>query len=756
MGVRRLWTTWLLFGGIAAVFAGARVFDGTPALRLPLILAGAAAALAATVLRVLAWRSAPPDDPAHDADRADPADADIPTPADADTPAPAGAPPATGSLRSTEAVFALSALGCVLALAGFLPATQDGFEWLGLDLGSPADERRARRFFLAASSILMACSALPALAAHWAAKKGGQAGSTPADQGSQAGPDQADPGARGVNPRAAFLVDALRIRETAANAFSLALAGGALMLIGYVAAERNQTLDFSYFKTATPGEATRDVVRNLDGQLQVALFFPPLNPVGEQVRTYVQALAAATGNVAIEEHDRFADPVAAAEWGARNDGQVFLRLGERKEQIAFSVEIDDARGRLRVLDGLVQQALLLLARGRRVAYLTTGHGEMNDPLAQDSLAPRNEPREAWMPRDAPRGPREPPLPALRRMLELLNYDVRDLGLRDGLGDAIPDDAAVLMILGPQRPFFDSEAAAVREYLDRGGSLLLALESGSEFRVGDFRQRLGVEHDPVTVVDDRNHMRETGTPADRRLIVANRFSAHPSVTTLSRRGGGGGVLMLGAEPLVAAEDAEGLRHSLVVRSMRSSFADRNGDFRFDEGDETRESLAVAIAVEREALVEGPAEDADEAAEPGADVAADSNTADPDGPAADSAGPMADSEEPTNPAEPPADPDGPSRPPPGMRALVYGDAEIFADRVLVSLQLNAALVADGIRWLGKEESFSGEVVSEEDVPVLHTRSEDVGWFYAIIFGAPGLVLAGGAMALYGRRAKRGATA
>lgn len=711
MGVRRLWTTWLLFGGMAAVFAGARVFDGTPALRLPLILAGAAAALVATVLRVLAWRSAPADDPAHDAARANPvdadADADAPAPTDAD--APTGAPPTSGSLRSTEAVFALASLGCVLALVGFLPGTQDGFEWLGLDLGSPADDRRARRFFLAASSILMACSALPALAAHWAAKKGSQASSGPA----------------------AFLVDALRIRETAANAFSLALAGSALMLLGYVAAERNQTLDFSYFKTATPGEATRDVVRNLDGQLQVALFFPPLNPVGEQVRTYVQALAAATGNVAIEEHDRFADPVAAAEWGARNDGQVFLRLGERKEQIAFSVEIDDARGRLRVLDGLVQQALLLLARGRRVAYLTTGHGEMNDPLAQDSLAPRNEPREAWMPRDAPRGPREPPLPALRRMLELLNYDVRDLGLRDGLGDAIPDDAAVLMILGPQRPFFDSEAGAVREYLDRGGSLLVALESGSEFRVGDFRQRLGVEHDPVTVVDDRNHMRETGTPADRRLIVANRFSAHPSVTTLSRRGGGGGVLMLGAEPLVAAEDAEGLRHSLVVRSMRSSFADRNGDFRFDEGDETRESLAVAIAVEGEAPEEAPAEDADEAAEPGADMAAD-------------------------PEEPMADPDGPSRPAPGMRALVYGDAEIFADRVLVSLQLNAALVADGIRWLGKEESFSGEVVSEEDVPVLHTRSEDVGWFYAIIFGAPGLVLAGGAMALYGRRAKRGATA
>jgi len=88
---------------------------------------------------------------------------------------------------------------------------------------------------------------------------------------------------------------------------------------------------------------------------------------------------------------------------------------------------------------------------------------------------------------------------------------------------------------------------------------------------------------------------------------------------------------------------------------------------------------------------------------------------------------------------------------MRALVYGDAEIFSDDVLVALQLNGFLVADGIRWLGREELFSGEVVSEEDVPIVHTRAENVVWFYAIIFAAPALVLGLGMTALYGRRSK-----
>lgn len=667
MGMTRLWTTWLLFGGLAAVFAGARVFDAVEWLNLPLILAGAAAVVAAAGLRLAEWRSAPPE------------------------------------ARVAEAVFALAAAGCVLSLAGFVPATQDGLAWLNWDVGGPAEERRFRRIFLVASTTLLACSVLPAAAAHWAAKKGvgARRGSVAAASAS------ALAGARAV--------DGLRVRETAAHALSLALAGAALMLIGYVGAAANRTLDFSYFKTATPGQATREIVRNLDGTLQVALFFPPSNAVGEQVLTYVRELAGATGNVAVEEHDRLADPEAAENYDARNDGEVFFRFDGRTERIGLALELDDARARLRVLDGQVQQALLLLARGRRTAYLTTGHGELNDPLVQDSLAPA-PPREPWMPANAPPGPREPPLGALRRVLELLNYEVREIGARDGLGDRIPDDAAMLMVLGPQRPFFDSEAAAVREYLDRGGSLLLALEPGAQFRLADFRDHLGLEYGAAMLVDDRAHMRETGTAADRRLVVANRFSTHPSVTTLSRRGAGQGVLFLGASELTAAEDVEGLRRTLVVRSMRSTFPDENRDFRFDEATEPRDSYGLAAAVEVEVPPTAPADSAAEATAPTAPVSS---------PARD----------------------------PGMRALVYGDAEIFSDRVLVSLQMNAAMVVDGIRWLGNEEAYAGEVESEEDVAILHTRSEDVAWFYAIIFGAPAVVLGAGLAVLRQRRTGRG---
>ncbi len=638
--MKRSWLTWFQLAGLVAVFAGVRIFDAIVWLRLPLIVAGGLVVALVAVLRFTAWRGG------------------------------------KGDRRAIDAVFAFGAMGCVIAVLGFVPGSDDGLEFLGLDFEGIRERLRFKRFFQMASPILLACSLLPVLAAEWALARGGSAG--------------------------ALRVDARRVRETAGNALSLALGGAALVLIGYVTSALNRTADFSYFKTASPGESVQEIVRNMDGTLEAAVFFPEVNAVKDEVLNYLRELARATGNVVVEEYDRYADPEAAAAYEVRNDGVVVLRVDGRSERLSFQLLLSEARGRLRILDSHVQQMLLQLTRERRFAYLTTGHGELNDPLASEEEPEQPDITESWRPGQESRFDEGPPLGALRELLEFLNYEVRDIGVRRGLGDRVPDDAAMVMIIGPQRAFLEAERHSIREYLDRGGSLLVALEPDSDFRLEEFRDQLGVDHDPAVTLNDDRHLRVTGAVGDRRNIVTNRFSAHASVTSASRRGVTQGIALFGPGRISVAEDVEGLRTSLIVSTDPASYQDRNGNFRFDEGAEVKESFGVAAAIEREAAAE-PAEDAERAAVS------------------------------------------------HMRALVYGDAEIFSDEVLVASQLNAFLVADGIRWLGREELFSGEVVSEEDVPILHTRSENVVWFYAIIFAAPALVLALGMAALYGRRAK-----
>ncbi len=644
--MKRSWATWTLLAGLAAVFAGARVFDGVDFLRLALVFAGAASALGVAALRTWWWRAA------------------------------------RGSGRAVEAVFALGALASAIALAAFLPGTDAGVDLLGLEFDGVRDEARFKRVFRVAAPILLACGLLPTLTAQWAAAKGG------GDVGE---------------------VDAMRVRESAANALSVALGGAALVLLGYVASALNRTADFSYFKTSAPGEAVREIVRNMDGTLRAALFFPEVDPVKDEVLNYLRELQRAADNLVIEEYDRYADPQAAADYNVRNDGELFLRLDGRTEEIGFPLGLEAARGRLMVMDSHVQQALLLLTRERRVVYLTTGHGELNDPLAGDEPEGETDPTARWRPpadRDDDR-----PLAALREMLTFLNYEVLDIGIQRGLGDRIPDDAAMVMTLGPQRAFLEAEVGAIGGYLDRGGSLLVALEPDSDFRLSDFRDRLGVAFDRAMTIDENRHLRMSGTLADRRLIVTNRFSTHPSVTTASRRGVTQGIAMIGPGGVRALEDVEGRRARVVVNALRTSFLDWNGNLRFDEDGESRDGHGLAVAVE--GVSTAAADSAATGNEPGDGTRASER--------------------------------------PGMRALVYGDAEIFSSALLTSTQLQAALVADGIRWLGREEAFSGSVSSEEDVPITHTRAEDVAWFYGIIFGAPTLVLTLGLGVLYGRQRK-----
>jgi hypothetical protein len=89
---------------------------------------------------------------------------------------------------------------------------------------------------------------------------------------------------------------------------------------------------------------------------------------------------------------------------------------------------------------------------------------------------------------------------------------------------------------------------------------------------------------------------------------------------------------------------------------------------------------------------------------------------------------------------------------MRAFVIGDVDCLSDVVLEFSQTNLLMLLEAVRWLGGEESFSGEITSEEDVEIVHTKSEDQIWFYATIIAAPAVVLGAGLFNTRKARRKR----
>jgi hypothetical protein len=569
---------------------------------------------------------------------------------------------AGGETREVEGVFFLCYAGLALTLLSFLIAGA-GLEWIRLE---PEDADLAQRVETAAAvagGILLAISLLPLLAAQWAV------------------------GFRSSAAQSTGTVDRLRVGQLAAAGLTVGLAAPFLMLTGYIASENDKTLDLSYFRTSSPGTATQALVQSLPGPLRVVLFFPPGSGVTDQVRGYFSTLADEVGNVEVEQQDYMAAPELAEQYRVIRDGTIVLAVGDRFERVVLPEQLREARLQLRTLDDDVQKALSRVARTARTIYMTVGHGELNDPGTASAVDTTGFGS----------------VYAIESIADQLNYDVRNLGLTEGLGREVPTDAAMVMVIGARRPFFEPELRSLDRYLEAGGSILLALEGGTDFDLGPLAQRLGVEFKATPLADEENYVTYRENISDRRIILTDQITSHAALSYAGQAAAGQSVLFMGAGSL---EPNPLDPHVMVlVRSEASTFEDTNQDY---QRQQTENQLMFPLVV---AVGEIPT--------------------DPD-------------------AEVPGPVDSTAARDP--RALVFADSEVLSDRVVSSFGMNAALLADAIRWLGREEDLAGETSSEADIPIRHTRTEDVAWFYSIILGAPSLVLLAGLIGV--RRRRRGA--
>jgi hypothetical protein len=628
------WVSALFAVGLVLVFIGERAFSHVGGIRLLATGAGALLVVATTALRLFTFARS------------------------------------REARRKVELAFVLCHAGALLALLLYVTTTGWGLGLFGIDAADAAGADRFRIPMTILWLVVLAASVVPLLMIELSLGTANRTHIALAEK------DAVDDAA----------VELRRVSEMASSGLTMALAAALLMVTCNVADQRNIRKDLSYFKTSSPGSATVNMVESMSEPLRVLLFFPEVSEVKREVRGYFDALARAAGNVEVEEHDRMISAELAREHRVGQDGTIVLIRGDKAERLTVNPDFERARrNQLRTLDGDVQQRIMKVIREQRVAYLTVGHGEINDPqsLGPD-LATRYPDAQASQ---------------IKRILTDQNYRVADLGLAQGLGNRVPEDATLVMVLGPREPLSDEALESLARYVAGGGALLVSLDPLSKATLGPLERRLGVRFDPTPITDDKEHLVRRGNVSDRRLILTNQFSSHASVTTMGRAGARSGILLVNAGHLVDAPFEAGPttpKRTYVVRSMSTSWADVEDNLAFDDGVEKRDRYNLAAAIEDPGV--------------GADGAEEHR---------------------------------------GMRAMVFSDAEMFSDGVLVQFPVMQVLAADVVKWLGGEERFAGDTVVEKDVRIKHTRSEDVIWFYSTIVGAPLLVLGLGLAVMWWRR-------
>ncbi len=466
------------------------------------------------------------------------------------------------------------------------------------------------------------------------------------------------------------ILDASRLRRASRSAAVVAYAIIAFAGLNYAAARFDRSWDLSFLRTTEPSATTARLIAKLIEPVSFVLFMPPGNEVAEQVQGYLEKLARHGEKVQLEMVDQAVAQERARELEVRQNGVLVITRGTLRESLRLGLDLGAARSTLRKLDSEVQARLVKVTRPPRKLYMTQGHMERDT---------RSIPDDARL-----------PYADFRALAQSLGFVIKPLGLDEGLGDEVPNDAEVVVVAGPVAAFLPGESAAIAAYLERGGRLLLLIDPEHGDTQDELLRPLDLMVSKAKVASERGAVRVKDKGQSPYYFATSDVTSHPSIKTLAQNMRRMAVVMLGAgaiEPLKGAA-----KPVFTLRAPEGSWRDEDEDGAFDAKRDRRGSQKLVAAIEREAST-------------------------------------------------------PDTPP--TRAVVISDADVFADGV-VRNPGNAYLALDALRWLAGDEDLAASSTSEEDIPLIHKRSDDALWFYGVSFAAPALVLVLGVLA---RRKTRG---
>ncbi|MEM9135893.1 MAG: Gldg family protein, partial [Cyanobacteria bacterium P01_F01_bin.42] len=254
-----------------------------------------------------------------------------------------------------------------------------------------------------------------------------------------------------------------RSLQTSANALIATTAVVIMLTVGNIVAVRFGTqFDLTEVKEFSLAPQTQEVLRQLPQPLKVWSFTNAPNP---EERTLLEKFRQVNPEkFQFEFVNPQLQPGIANRLEVTAPDQVVLDLGDRRKTLARPIRETDITPALVSLVGNIQATV----------YFLEGHGEV--PLAGGEVN----------------------LQSAAVALNRADFTLSPLNLIQQ--PAVPDDADVLVIAGPKRPYSESEIEALSVYLDRGGSLLAMLDPELQTGLNGLLKDWGMALDNRIIVD----------------------------------------------------------------------------------------------------------------------------------------------------------------------------------------------------------------------------------------------------------------
>jgi ABC-type uncharacterized transport system involved in gliding motility auxiliary subunit len=469
-----------------------------------------------------------------------------------------------------------------------------------------------------------------------------------------------------------------QVRYSAISAASVLLVLAILVGINWIAARQTKRWDLTASGQFTLSDQTRKILAGLSEPVTVKVFASPR--VAERFRDRITEYDTLSDNLGVEYIEPLKQPALANQYGVQQDGTVVFEHKGRIERTTSDTEQDLTNAIVKVTQG--EQSKIYFVQGHRERDTEGSEGEAYSTAAS--------------------------------ALQSDNFAVDSVLLAQQ--SAVPADADVLVIAGPQVDYLPSELDLIRAYLKRGGKLLLMLDPPEKMEQPPltnllaFAREWGAEAGQNVVVDANPNSRAFG--AGPATPLAASYPTHPITEELET---------LTAYHLVRSvmpvrEGAEGRNAQTLVETGPASWAETDlkaltsgGTVQLDEdrGDR-RGPISIAVAVT------APAEMTEEGQKEPAPAASDDAERKPE-----------------------------------TRMAVFGDSD-FASNSTIQFLGNRDLFLNTVNWLAQQESMISIRPREpSDRRLTMTADQQVRLYWLSIFIIPGLIIAAGVHTWWRRR-------
>lgn len=336
---------------------------------------------------------------------------------------------------------------------------------------------------------------------------------------------------------------------------------GILVVFNFLANKYGPKWDFTEDRTNTLSTDTIKIIQALPEKVQALAFFSSNYPTDTAKNLLDNIQQNSAGKFSYEFIDPNADPVRTQQYGIKTDGTIIFLMANRQQEIKTTSEDEAATALVKLVNPIESSV-----------YFLTGHGE-HDPTksGEDGMA------------------------SAATVLAKKSYTVKTLNLMSN--PAIPEDADVIVVAGPQKPVSADEVAILKAFVDAGHSLVVLEDAVPTTQFGDETDPLaayiqtdwGATLENSLVIDFTSN-----TPAQP---VSASYGNHPIVNRLA---GYATVFPSARSISLAQTPPAGVTNTGLVYTADNSYAELdiaallNNEYQYDAGVDIPGPITVAAA------------------------------------------------------------------------------------------------------------------------------------------------------------------